>query len=100
MGLWNEQDEPGRLAWVYSPPKARKDKRGTGKEWLRKRQTQQTYLTSGLAGTHFISSGNSHVFHNPACESGGKISANNLVHYNSRDAAIRAGKKPCAECQP
>ena len=29
-----------------------------------------------------------------------KISEKNLVGYNTREEAIQAGKKPCAECKP
>ncbi len=28
------------------------------------------------------------------------VSAKNLVRYNTRDEAIQAGKKPCAEYRP
>jgi hypothetical protein len=48
----------------------------------------------------FVASARSPVFHRPDCKSAAKISAKNLVHYNSRDEAIQAGKKPCAECSP
>ena len=42
----------------------------------------------------------SHGFHRPDCKSAAKISEKNLVHYATRDEAIQAGKKPCAECNP
>ena len=48
----------------------------------------------------FVASARSQVFHRADCKSAGKISAKNLVHYATRDEAIQAGKKPCAECQP
>ena len=48
----------------------------------------------------FVSSKNSSVFHKPGCKSAAKISAKNLIHYNTRDEAIAAGKKPCHECNP
>jgi phosphatidylserine/phosphatidylglycerophosphate/cardiolipin synthase-like enzyme len=48
----------------------------------------------------FVASVNSKVFHRPDCKSAGKISEKNLVRYNSREEAIQAGKKPCAECRP
>ncbi len=34
------------------------------------------------------------------CKGASKISEKNLVHYSTREEAIQAGKKPCAECQP
>jgi hypothetical protein len=43
---------------------------------------------------------NSEVFHRADCKSAAKISAKNVVKYATRDEAIQAGKKPCAECKP
>jgi len=48
----------------------------------------------------FVASVNSQVFHKPGCKSAAKISPKNLVRYATRDEAIQAGKRPCAECQP
>jgi len=48
----------------------------------------------------YVASKNSQVFHRPDCKSAAKISEKNLVHYNTREEAIQAGKKPCAECRP
>ncbi len=39
-------------------------------------------------------------FHRPDCKSAAKISEKNLIRYGTRDEAIQAGKKPCAECNP
>jgi len=48
----------------------------------------------------FLASKNSQVFHKAGCKSAAKISAKNVVKYATRDEAIQAGKKPCAECKP
>ena len=48
----------------------------------------------------FVASSRSQVFHKSSCKSAAKISEKNLVHYNSREEAIQAGKKPCGECGP
>ncbi len=48
----------------------------------------------------FVASRNSQVFHRPDCKSAAKIAERNLVRYAIRDEAIKAGKRPCAECQP
>jgi phosphatidylserine/phosphatidylglycerophosphate/cardiolipin synthase-like enzyme len=48
----------------------------------------------------YVTSRNSEVFHRADCKSAAKISAKNLVRYANRDEAIRAGKKPCHECNP
>jgi hypothetical protein len=48
----------------------------------------------------YVASVNSAVFHKADCKSAAKISAKNLVHYQTREEAIKAGKRPCAECKP
>jgi phosphatidylserine/phosphatidylglycerophosphate/cardiolipin synthase-like enzyme len=48
----------------------------------------------------FLASKNSAVFHKAGCASAAKISAKNVIRYNTRDEAVQAGKKPCAECNP
>ena len=48
----------------------------------------------------FVASAGSQVFHKSDCKSAAQISAKTLIHYNSRDEAIQAGKKPCAGCRP
>jgi len=53
-----------------------------------------------VAGEGFVASKNSAVFHRADCKSAAKISSKNLVHYATRDEAIQAGKRPCAECGP
>ena len=48
----------------------------------------------------YVSSKNSKVFHKADCASARRISPENLVGYNSRDEAIKAGKRPCERCKP
>jgi hypothetical protein len=48
----------------------------------------------------YLSSARSQVFHKADCPAAAKISPGNLVHYATRDEAIRAGKRPCKECNP
>ena len=48
----------------------------------------------------YLASANSQVFHKADCRSAANIAAKNLVRYASRDEAIQAGKRPCAECKP
>ena len=50
--------------------------------------------------TGFIASKNSQVFHRPNCESASEILTKNIVRYATREEAIGAGRKPCAECDP
>jgi len=48
----------------------------------------------------YIASKNSVVFHKPDCRWAQNISEDNRVTYNSRDEAIKAGKRPCKSCNP
>jgi len=48
----------------------------------------------------YVASKNSEVFHRPQCRWAKKISPKNLVDYNSRDEATKAGKRPCKQCKP
>jgi len=48
----------------------------------------------------FVASKNSDVFHRPDCSSAKRIKAANLVDYNSRAEALKAGKRPCKRCKP
>ena len=48
----------------------------------------------------YAGSKRSEVFHRSSCASVAKIAAHNLVHYASRDEAVKAGKRPCAICKP
>jgi len=48
----------------------------------------------------FVASKNSNVFHRPDCSSAKRIKPANLVGYNSREEALKAGKRPCKRCKP
>jgi phosphatidylserine/phosphatidylglycerophosphate/cardiolipin synthase-like enzyme len=48
----------------------------------------------------YLASTNSQVFHRAGCRAVSKISSKNLTVYATRDEALKAGKKPCAECKP
>jgi phosphatidylserine/phosphatidylglycerophosphate/cardiolipin synthase-like enzyme len=68
-----------------------------GKEKGYSETVQQTSLA---VADGYVASKNSQVFHKSDCKSAAKISEKNVVKYATRDEAIQAGKKPCAECQP
>ena len=63
-----------------------------------KHQTGRVNPVSASQG--YVASKNSEVFHRADCKSAAKISPKNLIHYATRDEAIRAGKRPCKECRP
>jgi len=55
---------------------------------------------SAVAEYKFVASQSSKVFHKPECRWAKRINPDNLVGYNSRDEAIKAGKRPCKVCNP
>lgn len=58
-------------------------------------------ISEKLTGQHiYVASKNSSVFHKPDCRWAKNISKENLVVYNSREEAIKAGKRPCKSCNP
>jgi len=64
-----------------------------------KRQTKPG-VKSAVAKYKYVASKNSKIFHKPECRSAKRIKPENLVGYNSRDEAIKAGKRPCKVCKP
>jgi hypothetical protein len=48
----------------------------------------------------YVASKSSDIFHKPECRWAQNISQRNLVTYESREEAIKAGKKPCKTCNP
>jgi phosphatidylserine/phosphatidylglycerophosphate/cardiolipin synthase-like enzyme len=63
-------------------------------------ETHNTASREPATAGKYVASKNSAVFHKAGCKGAEKISAKNLVHYATREEAIRAGKKPCPECRP
>lgn len=48
----------------------------------------------------YVASKNSEVFHKAGCRWAKRIAQKNLVRYNSREEATKAGKRPCKMCKP
>ena len=48
----------------------------------------------------YVASNSSNIFHKPECRWAKNISQTNLVTYNSKDEAVKAGKRPCKTCNP
>jgi len=64
------------------------------------RQQAKPAAKPAVAKYEYIASKNSKVFHKPECSSAKRILPKNLVGYNSRDEALKAGKRPCKQCKP
>ena len=48
----------------------------------------------------YVASKSSNVFHKPSCRWAKNIKPENLVVYNNKDEATKAGKRPCKSCLP
>jgi len=57
-------------------------------------------MIKGKGQYKYVASKNSKVFHRPGCRWAGRIKPENLVGYESREEAIKAGKRPCKVCKP
>jgi len=48
----------------------------------------------------YVASKNSKIFHRPGCRYAKIISAENLVRFDSKGAAVQTGRRPCKTCNP
>lgn len=48
----------------------------------------------------YVASKNSQVFHKPDCRWAKNIKPENLVTYDTKDEALKVGKRPCKLCKP
>ena len=95
-----EQIEAFIYAYVAanSQPSKTSDANGVGTAIQNDLLIPPPYLT--VAKYQYVASKNSKVFHRPQCSFAGRIAPKNLVGYNTRQDAIRAGKRPCKICKP
>jgi hypothetical protein len=56
--------------------------------------------TITTAEYHYVASKNSQIFHKSDCRFAKRITQGNLVSYENREQAVKAGKKPCTICKP
>ena len=64
------------------------------------RQQAKPAAKPAVAKYKYGASENSKVFHRPDCHWVKQIKPENLVGYNSRDEALKAGRRPCKQCKP
>jgi phosphatidylserine/phosphatidylglycerophosphate/cardiolipin synthase-like enzyme len=62
--------------------------------------TDSVPATGDVVADGYVASKNSAVFHKAGCKGAAKISARNLIRYNTREEAIRDGKRPSPDCNP
>lgn len=64
------------------------------------KEVEENPQALAVSGEGFIASKTSDVFHKSDCRWAQNISADNIVKYESKDKAIKAGKRPCKWCKP
>ena len=57
-------------------------------------------LNIEVAEYNYVASRSSDVFHKSSCRWAQNISQENLIVYDSREEAMKAGKRPCKTCNP
>lgn len=62
--------------------------------------SEQTSDTPEQTKTAYVASAIREPFHRPGCKWAQKISSQNLQTFKTRDAAIKAGHRPCKVCKP
>jgi len=83
------------------PGKQPSDSRTSNADSLRASEEQTKPATkSAVAKYKYVASKNSKIFHKPGCSWAKRIKTENLVGYNSKEEAIKAGKRPCKLCKP
>jgi hypothetical protein len=60
----------------------------------------ETDKRSPSAGHGYVASNGSDIFHKRDCRWAKNISPENVVTYQSREQAVKAGKRPCKWCKP
>jgi hypothetical protein len=76
------------------------DPGGVGQDGSRAQGPAEEQSPRAVSGYPFVASRSGEVFHRSDCRWAQNISAGNLVGYETREEALRAGKRPCKSCKP
>ena len=98
-----EQVEAFICAYVVANPPDKQSSDGKTTDTVSqtaKRQQVKPAAKPAVAEYKYGASENSKVFHRPDCHWVKQIKPENLVGYNSRDEALKAGRRPCKQCKP
>ena len=94
-----EQVEAFIADWLIVNPKDKPSADANDITTVPKKQVRPA-VKPAAAKYNYIASKNRKVFHKAACSSAKRILPKNLLSYNSKSEAIRAGKRPCRICKP
>ncbi len=94
-----EQAEAFIYAYLAANPSSKRPSDANDISIVLKEQVKPV-AKSTAAKYGYVASKNSKVFHKPDCSSARRIKPENLIDYNSRAEAIKAGKRPCKICKP
>lgn len=94
-----EQVEVFIAAWLAANPKGVQSA-DPNQVSISQREATQPAAKSEVTEYKYVASKNSKVFHSPECRWAKRIKPENLVSYNNREDAIKAGRRPCKVCKP
>lgn len=94
-----EQVEAFIAAWLAANPQRVQvpDANNVG---IASKERGKPAIKPATAEYKYVASKNSKVFHRPHCSWARRIKPENITGYNSRDEAIKAGRRPCKRCKP
>ena len=58
------------------------------------------FAFSAIAGSSYVASELGKAFHYPNCRYVARIRRGNIVYFDNREDAMRAGYTPCHACKP
>ena len=99
----SEQVEIFSNAYLAANPRRVRPAKAVQREQLSKPARRKAAEKTNQRSTvkyQYVASKNSKVFHKPACIAASTIKPSNFGGYNSRDEAVKAGKRPCKRCKP
>ncbi len=71
-----------------------------GQEFVIDENVKTEDINRSSPSTQYIGNKNSHVFHNPSCNSAKSMKESNKIVFDSREEAVERGYKPCSRCNP
>ncbi len=93
-----EQVDAFIAAHMATNPKASKTTKADNTKAATK--AEKNIVKKSASQSKYVASKNGKIFHTADCASANRIKPENLITYNSREDAIKDGKRPCKQCNP